>query len=87
MRPAQAMHSDPNLSQTRGSIPIVERALGRVLPHAEVIPGLKAYLAKFASEKAWGMDGYRAEKGMIPMPDAERKQFRQDAMTLKPLSM
>ena len=34
MRPAQAMHSDPNLSQTRGSIPIVERALGRVLPHS-----------------------------------------------------
>ncbi len=34
MRPAQAMHSDPNLSQTKGSIPIVERALGRVLPRS-----------------------------------------------------
>jgi len=55
--------------------------------HADVIPGIKEYLDEFTSEKAWGPDGYLPEKGMIPMPDAERKQFRQDAMTLKPLSM
>ena len=44
--------------------------------HVHDIPGIKAYLAEFTSEKAWGEDGYLAEKGMIPMPDAERQQFR-----------
>jgi phosphate transport system substrate-binding protein len=43
--------------------------------HANVIPGIKEYLAEFTSEKAWSEDGYLAEKGMIPMPDDERKQF------------
>jgi phosphate transport system substrate-binding protein len=45
--------------------------------HADVIPGIKEYLDEFTSEKAWGPDGYLSEKGMIPMPDAERKKFRQ----------
>lgn len=43
--------------------------------HVDVIPGMKEYLAEFTSEKAWGPDGYLAEKGMIPMPDDERKKF------------
>jgi phosphate transport system substrate-binding protein len=43
--------------------------------HVDVIPGIREYLAEFSSEKAWGKDGYLAERGMIPMPDAERKQF------------
>ncbi|MFH1982389.1 MAG: PstS family phosphate ABC transporter substrate-binding protein [Pseudomonadota bacterium] len=55
--------------------------------HTGVIPGIKEYVDEFTSEKAWGPDGYLPEKGMIPMPDTERKQFRQDAVTLKPLSM
>lgn len=44
--------------------------------HVDVIPGIKEYLNEFTSEKAWGEEGYLSEKGMIPMPDAERKQFR-----------
>ena len=47
--------------------------------HVDVIPGIREYLAEFTSEKAWGKNGYLAEKGMIPMPDAERKQFAADA--------
>jgi phosphate transport system substrate-binding protein len=43
--------------------------------HVDVIPGIREYLAEFSAEKAWGKDGYLAEKGMIPMPDGERKQF------------
>ena len=43
--------------------------------HVGVIPGLKEYIGEFASEKAWGPDGYLTERGLIPMPDAERKQF------------
>jgi phosphate transport system substrate-binding protein len=44
--------------------------------HMDVIPGINGYLAEFTSEKCWGEDGYLTEKGMIPMPDAERQQFR-----------
>ena len=50
--------------------------------HIGVIPGIKEYLAEFTSEKAWGPDGYLAEKGMIPMPDAERAKVRKDAEAL-----
>jgi phosphate transport system substrate-binding protein len=55
--------------------------------HVAVIPGMKEYLAEFTSEKAWGPDGYLAEKGMIPMPDAERAQFRSDASALANLQL
>jgi len=41
--------------------------------HIGVIPGIKEYIAEFTSEKAWGKEGYLAEKGLIAMPDAQRK--------------
>jgi phosphate transport system substrate-binding protein len=44
--------------------------------HAEVIPGIQQYLNEFTSEKAWGAEGYLSEKGLIPMPDAERAKYR-----------
>jgi phosphate transport system substrate-binding protein len=50
--------------------------------HIEAIPGMKEYLAEFTSDKAWGMSGYLADKGMIPMSDDERKQFKNDVETL-----
>ena len=43
--------------------------------HVGTIPGIEEYLAEFTSDKAWGAEGYLADKGMIPMPDAERMQF------------
>ena len=46
--------------------------------HIGVIPGMEGYLSEFTSEKAWGSDGYLADKGMIPMPDAERYKYRAD---------
>ena len=33
----------------------------------------EGYLNEFTSERAWGEDGYLAEKGMIPLPIAERR--------------
>jgi phosphate transport system substrate-binding protein len=54
--------------------------------HVGVIPGIKEYLHEFTSEKAWGEEGYLSEKGMIPMPDAERKQFRSDIESLDVLT-
>ncbi|TFG43759.1 MAG: PstS family phosphate ABC transporter substrate-binding protein [Syntrophobacterales bacterium] len=54
--------------------------------HAGVIPGIKEYLAEFTSEKAWGRDGYLSEKGLIPLPDAERKQVGETVKALKTLA-
>jgi phosphate transport system substrate-binding protein len=53
--------------------------------HVNVIPGMKAYLDEFTSEKAWGPEGYLSEKGMIPMPDAERAEYRSIVKNLKTL--
>jgi len=55
--------------------------------HVDVIPGIKEYLAEFTSEKAWGPEGYLSEKGLIPMPDAERNTFGTDAKQLKLLML
>lgn len=54
--------------------------------HIQVIPGTKEYLVEFTSEKAWGPDGYLAEKGMIPMPDKEREQVRNRVKNLETIS-
>ncbi|TKB06430.1 substrate-binding domain-containing protein [Desulforhopalus sp. IMCC35007] len=55
--------------------------------HVDVIPGMKGYLDEFTSEKAWGEDGYLADKGLIPMPAAERKQYHENVAALKTLEM
>ncbi len=55
--------------------------------HVGAVPGIKEYLAEFVSEKAFGMEGYLADKGLIPMPDAERSQVAQDALNLAPMPM
>lgn len=54
--------------------------------HVGVIPGITEYLDEFSSEKSWGGDGYLSDKGMIPMPDAERRQYAGDIKTLKTIS-
>ncbi|MCU0600668.1 MAG: substrate-binding domain-containing protein [Desulfobacterales bacterium] len=54
--------------------------------HVDSIPGIKEYLKEFSSEKAWGGDGYLPEKGMIPMPDDERKKYQKIVEELKILS-
>ncbi|OEJ67577.1 PstS family phosphate ABC transporter substrate-binding protein [Magnetovibrio blakemorei] len=55
--------------------------------HAGKVPGIKEYVAEFASEKAWGTEGYLADKGLIPMPKEERAKFAHDATALANLSM
>jgi phosphate transport system substrate-binding protein len=53
--------------------------------HMGAIPGINEYLNEFTSEKAWGKDGYLTDKGLIPMPEAERKQFQNAVKNLKAL--
>lgn len=55
--------------------------------HVGKIAGLKEYVAEFTSEKAFGEEGYLTDRGLIPMPDQERKQFRTDGSALNNLSM
>jgi phosphate transport system substrate-binding protein len=54
--------------------------------HIGVIPGMEGYLNEFTSEKAWGPEGYLADKGLIPMPDAERMKYRADVSKLRVLT-
>jgi phosphate transport system substrate-binding protein len=54
--------------------------------HAGTIPGIKEYLNEFTSEQAWGTEGYLSDKGLIPMPDDERRRSRQNAEQMTVLS-
>jgi len=54
--------------------------------HINVIPGMKEYLSEFTSDKAWGEEGYLSEKGMIPMPDAERAEFHSNVKNMKTIT-
>ena len=53
--------------------------------HAAAVPGLKAFLEEFTSERAWSEDGYLAERGLIPLPDEQRETFAKAAENLTPL--
>ncbi len=54
--------------------------------HVGVIPGMKEFLAEFTSERAFGEDGYLSERGLIPMPDDERKMTAENAANLVAIS-
>jgi len=54
--------------------------------HIDVIPGIKEYLNEFTSERAWGEEGYLSEKGMIPMPNAERAEFSKNVKSQKTIN-
>jgi phosphate transport system substrate-binding protein len=55
--------------------------------HVGKIPGINEYLAEFTADKAWGDEGYLTDKGLIPMPMAERKAFKSDVEGLKNLKL
>ncbi len=53
--------------------------------HVGTIPGIKEFVTEFTSDKAWGPDGYLADKGLIALPDAERKAEAKSAQALTPM--
>ncbi|MDJ0789500.1 MAG: PstS family phosphate ABC transporter substrate-binding protein [Myxococcota bacterium] len=55
--------------------------------HVGVVPGVQEFVAEFTSEKAAGDDGYLADKGLIPLPEAQREKVREDSAGLAPLSL
>ena len=55
--------------------------------HVGVIPGIAEFITEYTSEAAWGPEGYLADKGLIPLPDADRAKVRTTAANMTPLSM
>jgi phosphate transport system substrate-binding protein len=71
-----------------GSYPI-SRSLYFYLKKSRIgkTAGIKQYLAEFSNDKAWGPEGYLADKGLIPMSDQERKDWAAKVKNLQNLSM
>jgi phosphate transport system substrate-binding protein len=55
--------------------------------HVGVIPGIKEYVAEFTSDKAWGPEGYLADKGLISLPEDMRGDVAEAAQGLEPMSI
>ncbi len=55
--------------------------------HVGVVPGIEEYVAEFTSEKAWGEEGYLVDKGLIPLPEADRKNGAAEAKAMTSLSL
>ena len=54
--------------------------------HVGVVPGIKGFLNEFTSEKAWGEEGYLAEKGMIPLPTELRRLTAKNTRAMLPMT-
>jgi phosphate transport system substrate-binding protein len=55
--------------------------------HIGKIPGLREYIREFTSEAASGDDGYLSDRGLIPLPAADRKAVRESSLKLTPLAL
>ena len=55
--------------------------------HADVIPGIREFLAEFTSDAAWGDFGYLSDRGLIPMPEAERSEVAASILSLERLDL
>ena len=54
--------------------------------HVELVPGIRELLAEFTSDKAWGNGGYLSDVDLVPMPEAERRKYAEDAKNMRPMS-
>ena len=50
--------------------------------HVASVPGMVEFITELTDERAWGSDGYLADRGLIPMSAAERERYRTEARTL-----
>jgi len=53
--------------------------------HVGTIPGIEEYVVEFTSDKAWGEEGYLADKGLIPLPDDMRAAVVKSAQGMEPM--
>ena len=56
-------------------------------PHVGLVPGLPEFIAELTAEKTFGEDGYLSDKGLVPLPAAERASVRAAAKALTPLAL
>ena len=54
--------------------------------HVGVIDGIEGFVAELTSDDAWGEFGYLADRGLIPLPDAQRIEIEDRAANLTPMS-
>lgn len=54
--------------------------------HVSIIPGIKEFLNELTSDKAWGDEGYLTDKGLIPMPKAERETYAKNVSQLRTIT-
>jgi phosphate transport system substrate-binding protein len=54
--------------------------------HVALVPGLKEYVSEFTFEDTWGEYGYLGDKGLIPLPEDDRKQIGEQSRALKVMS-
>ena len=43
--------------------------------HIGVVPGMQEYINEFIADRAIGPDGYLLDRGLIPVPDADRARY------------
>ena len=55
--------------------------------HAGKAPGLKEFAMEFVSERAAGEEGYLSDKGLIPLPSADRAKIAADVANMTPMKM
>jgi len=55
--------------------------------HIGVISGIQEFLAAFTDEDTYGEEGYLSDRGLIPMPEAERQEFRNNTMNRVSLTL
>ena len=54
--------------------------------HVGTIPGIAEYVAEFTSDKAFGEEGYLADKGLIALPKADRAKVAAAAKAMTPMA-
>ncbi len=53
--------------------------------HAEVIPGIRDFIAEYVSDRSMAENGYLEKKGLVPLTKAQRELVRKNALTLTPM--
>ena len=54
--------------------------------HVGSVPGIKEYVGEFMSDDASGDEGYLVDKGLIPLPEADRATMVKQATGLVPMT-
>ncbi|HEX7108313.1 MAG TPA: PstS family phosphate ABC transporter substrate-binding protein [Aestuariivirga sp.] len=55
--------------------------------HVGVVPGMAEFVAEYVSDKALGVDGYLADKGLITLPEADAEKSRAMATAMDVLKI